>query len=503
MKILTKILPLFLSAAPMTIMAMEVDDINPSKGIKRPYSSIKAEEEKEKSQEHKRQRTQTQEIIAELDQKEPSEKYIEIYKGSEKYKKIDDFENHLESLKSLTPGFRKLSLGNDPDNRLEDMEAVLEQLKKRYRCDFFAKPTSSNFNITDYLSDELKQEILSYCSKKDLANLILVSHDVRDAVYSLAPFFQEVVKCGQYNNINEFLDEFYHGSSRAYAAAGITQRQSHKSYSFWRNKWLDLAFEAGDLSAVSFIFQDGVFNDSKGKADGADKLLKVIEEVYKRQEVGKDFSLDKGIASYLNHQIHEGKTKKEVLKVVNILKTSLSRSIEANLILSRVFLTGKKVGKQNKVEAIPPSTLYALQYYHKAEKIANTLPSFQRGQTHYEMGLWYLITHTTIKGSYKKISPQDTSALERISNHWEKAIEAWAEAEEGNRQKAVTHFKETIMKSPLVSWLEPKQSKGSSAHPTLLSTTQKHYRERLIENGYLPFKFLEKLYEKDKKIMMR
>ncbi|WP_032113727.1 F-box protein [Candidatus Paracaedibacter symbiosus] len=489
MKILTKILPLFLSAAPMTVLAMGGDDINPSKGNKRPYSSIKVEKEEEKSQEHKRQRTQTQEIIAELDEKEPSKKH----------KQIDDFENHLDYLKSLTPAFRKFILGDDSATRLEDMEAASKQLKKRYYRDFFAKPTSSNFNITDYLSDELKQEILSYCSKKDLANLMLVSHDVRDAVYSLVPVFQEVIKYGQYNNINEFLDEFYHGNPRANAAAGITQHQSHKSYGFCRNKWLDLAFEAGDLSAVSFIFQNKLFFNPMGKGDKVDKLLKIIEEVYKRQEAGKDFSLDKGIASYLSARIHEGKSKREVLKVVNILETSLPRSIEANLMLSRAFLTGTKARQgKNRIEAISINTEEATKYYKKANEIANTLPNFQRGQAHYEIGLWFLIKQTIITGLYKAISPQDTTALAHINGHWLKAIEAWTEAEKGNLQKAVTHFKETIMKSPLFSWWEPKPSKVSSANPTLLSVTQQ-YCQYLIQNEYIAFRFLKKLYEKDKK----
>ncbi|WP_032112345.1 F-box protein [Candidatus Paracaedibacter symbiosus] len=491
MKILTKILLLFLSAAPMTVLAMEVDDINPSKGTKRPYSSIKSEEEEEKSQEHKRQRTQAQEIIDALDQKEPGEKFREIHKGSEKYKKIDEFENYLGSLKKLTPEFRNIALGNDPERRLGMMEDVLEQLKKRYYRDFFAKPTSSNFNITDYLSDELKQKILSYCSKKDLANLMLVSHDVRDAVYSLMPVFREVEKYGNYKDINEFLDEFYQGNPRAYAAAGITQYQSLNKKSNQRNKWLDLAFEKCDLSAVSFVFQNRLFMNADGDKDNVYDNLKIIEQVYEKQGLGKDLSLDKGIAKYLDHLVGICNSKKEVLSVVKILTASLAGSIEANLILYDAYLTGIVTKSKKKIIVLPKDTAKANEYYRKANEIANVLPNFERGMAHYEIGFWQLAKSSI----YRKI-PATDPILKIINQQWEGAIDAWTEAEEGNRQKAVAHFKKVLMESPLFP-RRPMLSEYPSSNPTFLSTTE-HLTGRMSENEYIPFKFLAELYKKDK-----
>ncbi|WP_032113708.1 F-box protein [Candidatus Paracaedibacter symbiosus] len=490
MRTLTKILPLFfLFAAPMTVLAMDGDNIPESRN-KRPLDKSEREPEV-----RKRQRTQAQEIIDTLDQKEPDEKYREIHKGSEKYKKIDEFENHLGSLKKLTPEFIKLFLGNDPERRLGMMEDVLEQLKKRYYRDFFAKPTSLDYNSTSYLSDELKHLILSYCSTHDLANLLLVSHEVRDAVYSLMPVFKEVVECGQYKDMDKFLRDFHDGSPCAHAAIGIAQYQSpnRETYYYQRNKWLDLAFNECDLSAVFFVFQNRLFTNADGDKDNVYENLEIIREVYEKQDVGKDLLLDKGVANYLAHLIEERKSKKEVLSVVEILTTTLAGSIEANLILYDAYLTGIVTKSKKKIIVLPKDTDKADKYFSKANEIANTLPSFERGMAHFEIGFWQLIKAS----GNRKIQATDPS-LKIINLQWERAIDAWTEAEEGNRQKAVAHFKENIMKSSLFSWAS-RSSKFSSFNSTFLSTTEQ-YGGSLIENEYIAFWFLSILYEKDKKI---
>ncbi len=133
MKMLTKILPLFLSVAPMTGLAMEVDDI--TKNNKRTHSSICAAEAEveRKRKAHKRQRTQEHKIIAAFEQ----EKF-----RSNLYKKIEDFKKTVDSLKELAPEVRELILGDDAESRFKDLEFGSEQLIERYYRNFFARVNS-------------------------------------------------------------------------------------------------------------------------------------------------------------------------------------------------------------------------------------------------------------------------------------------------------------------------------------------------------------------------
>ncbi|WP_232224349.1 hypothetical protein [Candidatus Paracaedibacter symbiosus] len=372
---------------------------------------------------------------------------------------------------------------------------------EKYYCNFFAQPTSQDDNSKVYLSDEPKDLILSYCSMQDLANLLLASHETRDAVYSLVPVFKEIVKCGQYKNMDEFLSDFRDGRPRAHAAIGITQyktqyKRSNRESRPPRNKWLDPAFKAYDLSAVSFVFQKHLFMNAEKCQDNIYENFKIIKEVYKKQKVGTDLSLDKNVAHYLDERLEARKSKKEVLKVLDILTTSLSGSIEANLILYEAHLTGITTSQGKKLSVLPINLDKAYEYYNKANEIASTLPSFQRGTACYGIGLWRLIkgSLSTYDGDILAPGP----ALTIINQQWNQAMDAWTEAEEGNRQKAVAHFKKFLMESPLFPRVNCTL-KCSSSQPTFFSTTEYYdYRRILKGKERIAFNFLKELYEKDK-----
>ncbi|MBW8309313.1 MAG: F-box protein [Candidatus Paracaedibacteraceae bacterium] len=491
---LTNILLSFLCFAPLITIAMEDEKFPTS--YKRAHEVTEAEEKKEDAQSHKRQRTQAHEIIKELDKKElHGKEYKDKYKGSEKYKRIDDYRIHLKSLKKLPPEFKELILGENPENRLEELKEVFRHLQARYYLNFFDAPSPEDDNSKTYLPQEVKHLILSYVSKQELANLLLVSHVLRDAVFSFLPVFNELVESKQYKDINELLDALHKGCSRAHTAIGIKQYQNpkRKSANNQRNKWLDLAFDEGDFSATSFIFKNKLFINAKGRKDDITKNLAIIEKIYKQQMLGEDLSLDQAIASYLNHLLkQQPDSTDQYRKIEDILRTISGESIEANLILGGLCFKGIDINVNRSLLYCKPNEDSAQRYFTKACRIARTLPGFQEGMAYYEMGFWYLV-----EGKYWCGSQSSDSFTEELYGYWEAAIDAWTKAEGGNLQKAVTRFEKTLMESPLFS-RKTGTDKFSYSNPPYLSTSTLPLTEE-AKTPAIAFDFLKNVYVEDDK----
>ncbi|AIK96285.1 hypothetical protein [Candidatus Odyssella acanthamoebae] len=515
MKISIKIFLLFFAATSLGSVAMELDESPFSKSNKRPYSSSINREDvdpTEEPQEHKRQRTLSYEIIDELEKKEQhGEEYRDKYKGSEKYKQIDEYRNNLDSLKKLLPEFRKLILGEDAETKWKDLQDFYQQLATKYFRNFLTGPASADFNSLDYLADEVRQRIFFYCSKQDLANLMLVSPETRNAVYSLEPFFQkvvkEVIKWGRYKDINEFFDDVHAGNFRAYTAMGIIHYNGPKGQGGIRNKWLDLALNVHDLSAVSFIFSNQIFKNSQKKEDSVDNLFKIIKNVYENPQVGQDYTLDRAIIRYLDERIELGQNRAdlrgEILTAINLLMTSLSGSIEANFILARVFSNGLEFPRRKDLTSIClQAGIPSQDYLRQAFKLVKSLPSFERGVVCFEIGLWELVKLSKdIDKMYTRIPEVASSQFnDSIKVHWTSAIQAWTEAAAGNRQQAVSQLKDYLKVTTLFNLPTPALAFSvtpASSKLTFFSTTHR-YQYRL--DASIAFKFLSELYQEDKKM---
>ncbi len=386
-------------------------------------------------------------------------------------------------------------MGEDHASRLEELEDVFGHLQAKYYINFFAIPKPDEDNSKTYLPQEVKHLILSYFSKQELANLLLVSHDLRDAVHSFTPVFNELVESKQYKDINELLDALHNDCSRAHTAIGIKQYQNpkRKSANNQRNKWLDVAFEKGDLSATSFIFKNKLFINAKGLKDDVTKNLAIIEKIYKQQMLGEDLSLDQAIASYLNHLLKQQPDSiDQYRKIESTLQTILRESIEANLILGGLRFKGTEIHVNRQSWQCEANKGMAQQYFDKACRIASTLPGFQEGMAYYEMGFWYLV-----EGKYWCGSQSYGSFTKELYGYWEAAIEAWTEAEGGNLQKAVTRFEKTLMESPLFS-RKTGTDKFSYSNPPYLSTSTLPLTEE-AKTPAIAFDFLKNVYVEDDK----
>lgn len=546
MRMLTKILSLFLSAVPMTVMAMEIDDITSTSGIKKRSRSLIIAENKEgesNSEAHKRQRaqeygvaegeetqetelheqqkTQVQKVIDTLDQIVPGEKYKEVYKGSEKYKKNDAFKKQLDNLKKLDAVYKELILGENADERLKELEGIHQQLVERYHHNFFAN---------NVIPNEIILNILSYCSTQDLASLIMVSSSVRNAVYSLVPLFQtdfqRIIYYGKYKNISEFFYNFHKGDARAYAAIGIASymNQQYKKNLLSKNhsqtntiegkrtdingskiptkinKWLDQAFKARDALAVTFVLNNDI-NFSYG-LNYRINLLNMIEEVCEKQREKRELLLDNAILNFLEKTIEPKNIfmkNEEAQAIIKILQKYFLHMIRGNLLLIDVFLKFKSMAEEGKGIVVPSLDSWR-NYIKNTDAITNSLPDFKKGKAHCEIGLWFLVNHSK-NTTYDENSLKSQKWPKTITQHWTQAVDAWTQAAEGDRQKAVANFKEFILDSSLftleVSSRVSNQT-TSTASLFFLATTKKAFA---VRSDYMDifFQFLSTLYKKDKR----
>lgn len=544
MRILTKILPLFLSVAPVTLLAMDTDDTN---GQKRPHNLISTTEGVEsKSKPSKRCKTDEQESLepedkqeAEsleesnnqknadvLDQTAPDQQNKAVYKVHIKHQQTHKIRQSIESLKALDPEIRKLLLGDHAENELQEMETTYSQLMERYARDFFARVHAEDFDPTKDLPLEIIQYILSYCSVEDLKNITLVSHAATYAVRGLPVlqnYFNNALKSGRYQNISEFRGDFFIGRLRAYAAAGIATllcQQDKEEMEFnraqsqhprtglpapsysrdleknKRNSWLDMAFNARNPLAIAFVFHHQLFPRDRGI-----RFLSIIKETYRKLGTNRDYILDTVILDCLQSNFEQSSEKRQILNIIKMFQTVMAHSIGANIMLCDFYRNGaeyKTFRKGKSVQVIAPDKGESDKYFKTAIDIANTLPDDLKGQAYTELGLWRLI------GLSNTTDPTDQErkkTLGEIATQWKQAIDAWTKAADGDREKAVNRFKSFIYDGIVFSRNDPNKWMLRLSNPTDITFINRIKNEDAIRPEYLafPYVFLQKLYESDKK----
>lgn len=552
MAILTKTLALIFSAAPVIVLAMDTDNTS---GQKRPHSLISTIEKAEnQSNSSKRQKTEEQDpldssdplgtetpkkgraqkIIELLDQTVPGQPNQAVYSASRKYQQIDQIRQSIELLNGLEPETRKLLLGDHAENRLKEMETTYTQLIKRYTRDFFGRVRAKDFDPKKDLSSEIVHRILSYCSAQDWKNIAQVSHEATHAVHSLPilqHYFNSAVKYGRYQSISEFRDDFLSGSPRAYAAAGIVsyfrkqeklrklfnepqvnkavlffQRLSYvidihynKRNNWWeiRNNWLDIAFNAYNPLAVAFVFHNKLFTSSKGIRDTG--LLDIIGQTYNILGANRGHILDAVILKYLRSELAQCSEERQILSIVRILQTVMSQSLGANIMLCDIYSNGVTAGNSGQtVQVIAPDKNKSEKYFETAMDIANMLPNDLKGQAHTELGLWRLIQ---LSRAQNPTDQEKKNFFQLTDVHWRQAIDAWTKAAGGDRKKAVTRFKSFLYDNRFFSGYEDNKPIIYLSAPTdiiFLDTTKSQHTVALAYLA-MPYEFLRKLYDSDKK----